>query len=148
MIARGRELYMPHASRSIPTLLLSLQPSNLSFSFTTYPPFRPPYLLRLWGDLPMITKAERKFDRYPYADPVKHPIPEVRAAIGELLEFHTEVKAMPHPSQLKLSPWVSYYPSRKTVVVDGDQASLAGMSVADVIHLLEERGELICPAGL
>lgn len=148
MTARGREPYMPHASNSIPPLRLSLQPNDLSFSFTSYRPFRSSYLLRLWGDLPMITKAERKFDRYPYADPNDHPIPEVRTAIGELLELHTEVKAMPHPSQLKLSPWVSYYPSRKTVVVDGDQASRAGMSVADVIHLLEERGELVRPAGL
>ena len=94
----------------------------------------------------MATKAERKFERYPYADPDTHSIPEVQAAIAELLEHHLEVKEMPHPSQLKLSPWVSYYPQRRTVVVDRETVSRTNMSIADVLQLLEQRGELVGPS--
>lgn len=92
-----------------------------------------------------MSKAERKFEQYPYADPEAHPLPKLRPIIAELLNYHEEVKAMKHPSQLKLSPWVSYYPATRTVFIDGEHAALHEMGIAEVIALLDERGELFPP---
>ena len=137
--------YMPHASNPFPSLTHPICSLSLSVFPCLSSSILPSYLLRVWGDLKMATKAERKFERYPYADPDTHPIPEVRAAITELLEHHSEVKEVPHPSQLKLSPWVSYYPSSRTVFIDGEAKSRTNMSVADLLELLEERDELVSP---
>lgn len=137
--------YMPHASDSFASLAHATCSLGLSAFDCLSSSILPSYLLWVWGDLKMTTKAERKFERYPYADPDTHPIPEVRAAITELLEHHSEVKEMPHPSQLKLSPWVSYYPTSRTVFIDGESTKRSGMGVKDVIALLDELGDLHPP---
>ena len=93
----------------------------------------------------MFTRSERRFERYEYADPENHPLALIRPFIAALLENHTEVKAMPNPAQLKLSPALSYYPTTCTVYVDGDQAKMRGIDVPRVLQLLEERGELNPP---
>lgn len=93
----------------------------------------------------MSSRAERKFEQYEYAEPEGHSTPKVKAAIEELLLHHTEVKQMPQPTQLKLSPWVSYYPTTRTIFIDGEQAKQTNMSIPDVIALLKEREELHRP---
>ncbi|MXO91503.1 hypothetical protein [Pontixanthobacter aquaemixtae] len=90
----------------------------------------------------MSSRAERKFEQYEYAEPEGHANPKVKAAIEELLLHHTEVKQMPQPSQLKLSAWVSYYPTTRTIFIDGEQAKRTNMSIPDVVALLKERDEL------
>jgi hypothetical protein len=52
---------------------------------------------------------------------------------------------MPQPSQLKLSPWVSYYPTTRTVFIDGEHSKMTNMNIRDVLDLLEERDELHGP---
>lgn len=92
----------------------------------------------------MGSKAQKNFDKLDYAKADDHDNPIIKAAIEELFKQHGEVKQTKAAKQLKLSPYVSYYPTARSVFVDCEDAKRINMGVKEVLALLEERGEL-CP---
>lgn len=64
--------------------------------------------------------------------------PKMIEAIGLLAAAGVDVRRPPNSSyQLKVSPLVSYYPGRETIVVDGEPSALRQRGFAALIAFLD-----------
>lgn len=82
-------------------------------------------------------KAEKKFDKMPFAVSRPGDSPEMLLAIRALDDANIEIRRPENnPYQLKASPTVSYYPSKGTIYVDGDPAPLSSRGVEALVNYL------------
>ena len=82
-------------------------------------------------------KAEKKFDRMPFAVSRPGDSPEMILAIRALEVANVEIRRPKNnPYQLKASPTVSFYPSKGTIYVDGDPAPLSCRGVDALLNYL------------
>lgn len=85
-------------------------------------------------------KAEKKFEKMPYAEFRPGDSPEMLRALSALEEANVDIRRPENnPYQLKVSPTVSFYPSRGTIYVDGEPAPLAGRGLEALLNYLGQQ---------